>query len=75
MGALTSASGAKDEDCGVLGAEPVLDPGCEGRHHGWTGGMFDGATHYHADDVLPNWASYKTLIVKINSHIFYRWEK
>lgn len=43
--------------------------------NGWTGGMFDGATHYHADDVSPNWASYKTFIVKINTHIFYRWEK
>ena len=43
--------------------------------NGWTEGMFDGATHYHADNVLPNWAAYKTFIVKINSHIFYRWEQ
>jgi spore germination cell wall hydrolase CwlJ-like protein len=37
-------------------------------------GMLDGATHYHTDKVLPTWASYKTFIVKINDHIFYRWD-
>jgi len=41
---------------------------------GNTDGMFDGATHYHTDQVFPNWASYKTFIVKINDHIFYRWD-
>lgn len=37
-------------------------------------GMLDGATHYHADYVFPTWASEKTFIVKINDHIFYRWD-
>mgnify|MGYP003149343628 CR=1 FL=1 len=35
--------------------------------------MFDGITHYHADYVSPLWRQHKTFIVKINSHIFYRW--
>lgn len=41
---------------------------------GWTGTFFDGATHYHADYVNPDWAKYKTRIVKIDTHIFYRWD-
>jgi spore germination cell wall hydrolase CwlJ-like protein len=36
--------------------------------------LTDGATHYHADYVLPSWASTKTKTVEINDHIFYRWE-
>jgi len=35
----------------------------------------DGATHYHATRILPEWASSKTQTVTINNHIFYRWEK
>ena len=34
----------------------------------------EGATHYHASYVLPAWASSKTKTVRINDHIFYRWE-
>ena len=34
----------------------------------------DGATHYHAVYVRPEWASTKTKIVQIGDHIFYRWE-
>ena len=41
---------------------------------GWTSTFFDGATHYHADYVLPNWAHHHTRIVKIDTHIFYRWD-
>jgi N-acetylmuramoyl-L-alanine amidase len=41
---------------------------------GWTGTFFDGATHYHADYVSPRWAHHHTRIVKIDSHIFYRWD-
>jgi len=37
-------------------------------------GVFDGATHYHADYVNPRWARHKTRIVNIDSHIFYRWD-
>jgi len=37
-------------------------------------GMFDGATHYHTDQVFPAWATEKTFIVKINDHMFYRWD-
>ena len=35
----------------------------------------EGATHYHADYVLPDWASTKTKTIEIEDHIFYRWEK
>ena len=35
----------------------------------------DGATHYHADYVSPEWAQTKTKTVEIGDHIFYRWEK
>ena len=34
----------------------------------------DGATHYHADYVNPEWADVKYKTVRINDHIFYRWE-
>ena len=34
-----------------------------------------GATHYHADYVLPEWAATKTKTKVIQNHIFYRWEK
>ena len=34
-----------------------------------------GATHYHATYVRPAWARTKTKTVRINRHIFYRWEK
>ena len=35
----------------------------------------EGSTHYHSVAVLPSWASSKTAVVRINNHIFYRWEK
>ena len=35
----------------------------------------DGATHYHADYVKPDWADTKTRTTEIGDHIFYRWEK
>mgnify|MGYP006251869589 CR=1 FL=1 len=35
----------------------------------------DGATHYHADYVFPEWRKTKTKTVEIGDHIFYRWEK
>lgn len=34
----------------------------------------DGATHYHAVYVLPDWSASKQYIVRIDDHIFYRWE-
>ena len=37
-------------------------------------GLLDGATHYHADYVSPRWAHHHTRIVKIDTHIFYRWD-
>lgn len=33
----------------------------------------EGATHYHADYVLPSWASSKEKTIEIEDHIFYRW--
>ena len=35
----------------------------------------EGATHYHATYVKPSWATTKTRTTRIESHIFYRWEK
>ena len=35
----------------------------------------DGATHYHADHVDPEWAIMKTKTTKIGNHIFWRWER
>ena len=35
----------------------------------------DGATHYHADYVKPDWAATKARTTEIGDHIFYRWEK
>ena len=34
----------------------------------------EGATHYHADYVSPDWAKTKTKTIEIEDHIFYRWE-
>ena len=35
----------------------------------------EGATHYHATYLKPSWAKTKTSTTRIESHIFYRWEK
>ena len=35
----------------------------------------EGATHYHATYVRPDWAKTKTKTARIGRHIFYRWEK
>lgn len=42
----------------------------EGHYYG----IIDGATHYHADYVSPRWSRTHTRIVKIDAHIFYRWD-
>lgn len=34
----------------------------------------DGSTHYHAHYVQPYWKDAFTQTVRINAHIFYRWE-
>lgn len=36
----------------------------------------DGATHYHASYVSPNWRNDKRMkrMTKVDTHIFYRWE-
>ena len=42
------------------------------------GNLYDttqGATHYHAYYVLPSWSKVFTKTVRINDHIFYRWER
>ena len=33
----------------------------------------EGATHYHADYVYPEWRKSKQKIVQIGTHIFYKW--
>jgi spore germination cell wall hydrolase CwlJ-like protein len=43
----------------------------------YSGNIYDlveGATHYHATYVHPEWAETKTKIAQIGEHIFYRWE-
>ncbi len=37
-------------------------------------GLTEGATHYHATYVSPNWTSELQLVGRIGAHIFYRWE-
>ena len=36
-------------------------------------GITEGATHYHATYVSPNWAPELDLVGRIGTHIFYRW--
>jgi spore germination cell wall hydrolase CwlJ-like protein len=36
--------------------------------------LIDGATHYHAVYVLPDWYQSKQYITRIDDHVFYRWE-
>ena len=37
-------------------------------------GITEGATHYHATYVEPQWARDLQLVGRIGAHIFYRWE-
>ena len=37
-------------------------------------GITEGATHYHATYVSPNWRHEFTVIGRIDTHIFYRWD-
>jgi len=41
---------------------------------GQTIDIVDGATHYHAVYVHPDWAKTKVKTVRIDNHIFYRWQ-
>ena len=34
----------------------------------------EGSTHYHAIYVLPDWHESKQYVVRINDHVFYKWE-
>lgn len=34
-----------------------------------------GSTHYHLASITPYWAVEKKMIARIDSHIFYRWER
>lgn len=44
-------------------------------YHGSFNDFTNGATHYHATYVNPEWAKTKTRTIKVGRHIFYRWEK
>jgi len=35
----------------------------------------EGSTHYHNVSIAPVWAETKTRVVRIDNHIFYRWEE
>jgi len=41
---------------------------------GYLDDFVDGATHYHANSVMPDWSESKQYIVRIDDHVFYRWE-
>ena len=45
-----------------------------GVYYGNLDDFVNGATHYHATYVYPEWAETKTRVVQIDDHIFYRWE-
>ena len=45
-----------------------------GVYYGNLDDFVEGATHYHAYYVTPEWASTKTYITRIEDHIFYRWD-
>jgi len=45
-----------------------------GVYYGNLDDFVEGATHYHAYYVSPEWASSKTYITRIDDHIFYRWD-
>ena len=38
----------------------------------WSIDITDGATHYHADYVSPNWSNVLQKVVQIEAHIFYK---
>jgi len=46
----------------------------QGVHTGNLDDFVEGATHYHATYVLPEWAESKTPVVQIGDHVFYRWD-
>ena len=46
----------------------------QGVHTGNLDDFVEGATHYHATYVLPEWAESKTPVVQIGEHVFYRWD-
>tara|TARA_R100001443_G_scaffold82215_1_gene89193 strand:- start:71 stop:457 length:387 start_codon:yes stop_codon:yes gene_type:complete len=41
---------------------------------GKTVDITDGATYYHANYVNPSWARKRTKTVRIDDHIFYKWD-
>lgn len=45
-----------------------------GVYNGHIGDFVEGATHYHAYYVNPSWAKVKQYVLRIDDHIFYRWE-
>ena len=45
-----------------------------GVYMGHLDDFVDGATHYHANYVMPDWSESKQYIVRIDDHVFYRWE-
>ena len=43
-------------------------------YDGKTIDITDGATYYHANYVNPSWARKRTKTVRIDDHIFYKWD-
>ena len=53
----------------LLGSEAVA----RAALNGYVASEIGAATHYHADYVVPNWATTMLKLTKIGHHIFYRW--
>ena len=45
-----------------------------GVYNGHITDFVEGATHYHAYYVNPSWAKVKKYVLRIDDHIFYKWE-
>jgi len=45
-----------------------------GVYNGHIADFVEGATHYHAYYVNPSWAKSKKYVLRIDDHIFYKWE-
>ena len=59
-----------DDIEGYGGAMELADACLQGKLYDTT----QGATHYDAYYVKPSWRKHLTKTVRINDHIFYRWE-
>ena len=60
----------KDIDAWVTAQQIAYFMILDGKYRG----ISEGATHYHATYVNPEWAKDMALVGRIGAHVFYRWE-